>query len=575
MASILNEDDIAAGLSGSEQYWVYNALDCCVTEEVRDVLARRLALDPRCNRTYHFELSCQAPALAMMLRGAAFDEAAASKGIREWQAEEVQLTASCCRLIGPYWGDTEQRKGKCDVDSKPHRWTSSVVVRRKAAKDAGCTEAELPVKFLRDDAAHCIKCARSRLVASHFNPLSASQVIKLLYTNLALPVQHSRKGERGITSDDEALDRLMHAKGTEDDEAEILRNILDVRKAHKQIGFLKSRRSADGRLRSSVNVGATETGRWSASKDPFREGTNVQNIADRSRNVIVADPGLWLGYADLEQAESKIIAYDAECPQDIEDHESGNTHIGLCRSLFPELPWGSGPDKEIAQTKLPWNAEHDYYRVAKIVRHGTNIAMSGQSLAREIHSKKARGDELREGYFARYPENLRRQNEIKAQVREHGILITPLERKRQFFGRLWDAGTQREGLAQTQQGTVADLLNLALRRIWRELDGGVNIFNSPRPSDPNRVWLLAQVHDAILFLIRPHDIATLRRVLELMTIPIMLHGRLCTIGTEVQIGTNFRHFDAKRADTVGGLASWKVEGDKIRVFNTKEDLKCV
>jgi DNA polymerase I-like protein with 3'-5' exonuclease and polymerase domains len=283
---------------------------------------------------------------------------------------------------------------------------------------------------------------------------------------------------------------------------------------------------------------------------------------------------LWLFYADLEQAESRIVAYDAECEQDIEDHISGDTHTGLCRDLFPDLPWPNGlADKRVAQTPLPWDSTHDYRSVAKIVRHGTNIGMQGASIGREIHSDKKTGDRLREQYFERYPENLRRQKEIMAQVATTGILVTPVGRKRQFFGRLWDAGTQREGLAQTQQSTIADVLNLALWRIWKELDLGVNVMNAPRASDPNRVWLLAQVHDAILGLIRPHDITTLLRIKELMTVPIKIRGRVCTIPVEIFLGRNFRHFNPSQPKTIGGLAGWKIEGDKLRVFNTREDLK--
>jgi hypothetical protein len=562
MAVILNEQDIADGLEGSDRYWAYNGLDCCVTEEVRSVLHPRVASDPAVARTYGFELACQSPALAMMLRGTAFDEAACTRAIKEWEAEEKRLTDECLNAITGLWTGVKQRKGKCK-DEKPHQWNNA---KNRAAGDrVDCA----------DTLAVCIKCGCSKLVPSDFNPLSSAQVIRLLYEMLKLPAQHSRKGARGVTGDDEALDKLMHMEKVDDRDAGVIRAILGVRKAHKQIGFLKSKRSADGRLRQSVNVGATETGRWSASKDPFREGTNFQNIADRSRNVIVADPGLWLFYADLEQAESKVVAYDAEDQGYIDAHNAGDVHTFVAKMVWPELDWPGDPrgDREMADRKTPWDPDHSYRDYAKHVQHGGNIGQTPFGLSRDAHIPLKHAKEVYERMYGQaFPSVRRRQKEIMATVRETGILVTPLARKRQFFGRLWEASTQREGMAQTQQSSIADLLNLALWRIWNELDTRPNVFNAPRPSDPNKVWLLAQVHDAILGLIRPHDTKTLRRVIELMTIPTLIRGQVCTIAVDVQLGTNFRHFNPKKPETVGGLGGWKIEGDKIRVFNTRKDL---
>jgi hypothetical protein len=146
---------------------------------------------------------------------------------------------------------------------------------------------------------------------------------------------------------------------------------------------------------------------------------------------------------------------------------------------------------------------------------------------------------MRARYFARYPENLARQLEIRGRVRDSGVLVGPLGNTRRFLGRLWEDDVQREALAQTQQSTVAWMLNLALWRVWYELDTRLNIASTPRPSDPNRVWLLGQIHDALLGLVRPDDLATLRRVKEILETPILIHGRPLRIRAEIQIGPNW------------------------------------
>jgi hypothetical protein len=53
------------------------------------------------------------------------------------------------------------------------------------------------------------------------------------------------------------------------------------------------------------------------------------------------------------------------------------------------------------------------------------------------------------------------------------------------------------------------------------MDGRLNIASPPRPSDPNRVWLLGQIHDAILGLRRPGDDDAMRRVKAIMETPVL------------------------------------------------------
>src|SRR5579859_5007462 len=96
----ITEADIAAGLEGSDNYWAYNGLDCCVTRGVHDHLAPVLSADPNDRMIADFELACQSPAMAMMLRGAAFDESACSLEIRELEKDEKRLTGVCRSLIG-------------------------------------------------------------------------------------------------------------------------------------------------------------------------------------------------------------------------------------------------------------------------------------------------------------------------------------------------------------------------------------------------------------------------------------------------------------------------------------------
>lgn len=531
-------DPYGPGLDDTQKYWLYAANDVLGTRQAFDVLHPQLSGDSLV--LYNSAMSFQQPCLAMGLRGIQIDE-------RERKAAELRCAADEAaaieflnehELLKEVWDVTGARASALCGDHPAggrHNWTPRGVA----------ANSQL-----------CKHCGGARLVVQSFNPHSSPQCAHLLYDLLSLKRRYSKRynpdGTRPVTTDDEALEALAHKYP---DHADLLDRILAARGLRKQLGVLRARRDADGRWRSSSNVCAAETGRMSSSKSPYRTGGNAQNIADKNRGIFVADAGLELWYADLEQAESKIVAYSSDCPQDIEDHESGNTHVGLARTLFPQLPWHlegtPGEDgkpitaKQIASAPLPWKPDHDYYRIAKIVRHGTNIGMSAAGLQRQIHSDRRTAQALHAAYFDRYPENLRRQLELRRQVREEGRVVGPLGNIRTVLGRLWEDDTQRQLLAQVQQSTVAWMISLAMWRIWYEMDGRLNIGSAPRTSDPNRVWLLAPVHDAILGLRRPGDDDAMRRVKEIMECPVWIGDHLVRIGAEVAVGKSWLHDDLR------------------------------
>ena len=219
--------------------------------------------------------------------------------------------------------------------------------------------------------------------------------------------------------------------------------------------------------------------------------------------------------------------------------------------VWPELPWTGDDikDRALAETCPPFDPHHDYRIYAKRIQHGSNIGMTPVGIAREAHIPQAVAKEIQKRYFDAFHGVSRRQREIIHEVRTTGALRTFLGRRRQFFGRLWDDSTWREALAQTQQSTIGWIINMALWRVWNELDTCITPGQSPCITDPNKVWLLAQVHDALLFEVRAGDFETLKRVKELMTIPIPIKGRTLTIPVEIAYSSkSWKHSD---------LVEWK------------------
>ncbi len=521
-------------LDSTQQYHVYCCGDSMVAREAWDVL--RPMLSPEDEIVYKAGLSFQSVALTMTLRGVAVDPVARAEAIASCEKEEARLIAALRQdeELQEIWDSREEwdnkRDGFCRANPKKlsldsnHTWTP---------------RGALPQQQ------QCLHCAVSRWVVTPINPHSNPQMQHLFYDLLHMKVRHSNKPPYGITVDEEAREALA-LKYPE--HAALLDKIGAVHKEHKQQTCLASKVDADGRWRASYNVAAAESGRMSSSRSPRRTGLNKQNIADKNRHVIVADPGLVLWYADLEQAESNVVANDAECPEDIADHNTADVHTTLCRRIWKNLDgfaWTGdlAQDKALAQQPAPWDPDHDLRHYGKIVRHMTNIAATKYGIARSAHISLEAADAMRNGYFAAYPRNLARQLEIRREVKETGELTNPLGRRRTFLGRLYDESTMKEALAQTQQSTIADMLNVAMWRIWYELDTRFNMGVAPKPADPNRVWLLAQVHDALLGLVRPGDDGTLARIKTIMETPVRIRGNLVTIRCEIALGPTWRKSD--------------------------------
>lgn len=546
---IVTEDEIDQRRPPMHRHWVYNDLDCGVTSEVAAHHLPILAADPERERYYRFAFAQQAAAYAMTLRGVLVDPVAREAALKEVEAEERREVERLQGLVGPHWHETEPRVGKC-ADDKPHRWSNGELERKRHIK-------ENLDGFSHDDAtATCVKCGASRLVAKSLNPHSHLQVRKLLYDNMGAKPQRNHKTNE-ISTDDECLGRVKERDTTA---APIVEAILAARGARKQVGLLRAPVDTDGRWRSSFNVGAAVTGRWSSSGSPWFTGGNLQNIAPRSRNVFVADPGTVLWYADYEKAESNIVAHDAEDENYIRAHMAGDTHTYVCRLVWPDArPWSREPvptncgrkhdgthppdccDRGMAEHAAPWDPHHPLRWYGKHVGHGVAIGMTEHGIARDARIKLKEAKAAREAFMGAFPRVAARQNEIWQDVVDTGLVTSPLGRVRVCLGRIHGDGanaTRREALAQIQQSMIVDWVSIAMMRVWLELDRGSE---RPRPgTDTNRAWVLAQIHDALLGAVRVGDDATLARIVELMQISMDIRGRRVCIPVEVKVGRDWR-----------------------------------
>lgn len=526
MARVISEAD-AADLHGAQRHFAYNGFDCCVTREVYDVLAPRLT--PQTRRIYKYEMGCQAPAMAMMLRGVKVDRTKIAEAIVTLEADYAQTVVRSNALVEDIWDATELETGICQKGSE----TRQKSVRHKWPK--GVSDAER----------QCSVCGAPRTVRALFNPNSESQAKHLFYELMRVPPQTNKKGE--VSLDKECLEKIARKFAKVERCVLVVGCVQQARGIRKQVGVLKSGISTDGRCRSTFVVGGAWTGRWSSTASPFDEGTNLQNIAEKLRYIFVADPGMELFYADLEQAESCCVAHLAGDENYIAAHKSGDVHTYVSRLLWPDLPWTGdlNKDKKIAsETRPEWDRDHDYRYNAKRIQHGSNYLLSSIGVARIAHIPQAASAEAQGRYFDAFPGIKEWHYATIAEQKVAMSLVSPAGRYCQFFGRPWDDHTKKQGVAFKPQSLVADILDVALWQVWDELD-------------PDMLWLLAQVHDAILgefrkgatIIRRGERITPATRLLELMRVPVDIKGidgvtRKMTIGVEMKCGQNWSKYNA-------------------------------
>lgn len=490
------------------QHQIYNALDCAVTLEIFEELSPQLEAGNRANiyfdpqdafvnwsklskeeragivassaqLTYNFERAMQGPALELMLRGFRVDLYWRDKSVALLRSQDARLTRQLNRFAFEVWG-----------------------------KD--------------------------------LNPNSHAQLKAFFYGVMRLPEQYKYdKGEKKVTTDRDALeklaDRYFYSRP-------FINHILAIKEVRKKISVLTTEVDADRRMRTSYNVTGTESGRWSSSKSAAGTGTNLQNITEELRRAFVADPGYKLGYVDLSQAESFAMGWliwllfgDSVY---LDACGSGDLHTSVARLVWPSLPWTGErrADRDIAERAF---YRHFTFRdMSKRGGHGTNYYGTPPTMARHLHVTTAVMETFQTAYFAAFPGIRRYHLWCGQQLGIHQFSLTPLGMGRHFFSRPNDDSTLRELIAHLPQSMVAQLLNLALYRIWK--------------AEP-RAILLAQIHDAIVFQYKEEsEQDVLPTVQRLMSTPLHYRGRTLTIPSDIAVGWNWQKQDPEKKLSLDG-----------------------
>lgn len=310
----------------------------------------------------------------------------------------------------------------------------------------------------------CLELLVSIELGYSVNLRSPKQLQTLLYTDMNL------KGGVSKSTGEENL-KILQAKYPGLDVLNYILQHRGIEQVYKNI--LSAQADDDHRMRCSYSP-TTTTGRFKSSKNPFRSGTNLQNIPrdKRIRAMFIPDSGNVLIECDLEQAELRAVAYLANEPNLIHllEEDGVDIHVEMAKGIFQK--------DEISKEER---------QLGKRIVHAGNYLISARGLVRacriemglDIKESHAKG--LLRNYFLQFPMIKLWHKEIETTLgRCQRTLVTPFGRERQFFER-WGAELFRKATAYLPQSTIADLLNKIMLK-WE--------------ADHTIGCLLLQLHDA-------------------------------------------------------------------------------
>ncbi len=288
-----------------------------------------------------------------------------------------------------------------------------------------------------------------------FNIASPKQLGKVLFEELQLP--GGKKTKSGYSTAADVLEKLSP-------EHDIVAKVLEYRGLTKlkstYADGLAGYIAEDERIHTTFHQTITATGRIS-SADP-----NLQNIPMRTelgraiRKVFVPGEGCCFTDADYSQIELRILASMSGDEALIEAYrENRDIHRATAAKVFHT------PYEEVTPLQR---------RNAKAVNFGIVYGISSFGLSQNLSVSRAEAKEYIEAYFQMFPGIKAFLDQEVKDARECGYSTTLFGRRRpvpelkssNFMQRQFG---ERVAMNAPIQGTGADIMKVAMLRVWEEL----------------------------------------------------------------------------------------------------------
>lgn len=322
-----------------------------------------------------------------------------------------------------------------------------------------------------------------------FNINSPKQLGEILFEKLQLP--GGKKTKTGYSTAADVLEKLAP-------EYPIVDEILEYRGLTKLKSTYAEGLAAyireDSRIHSSFNQTITATGRISSTEP------NLQNIPMRMelgrmiRKVFIPKEGFVFTDADYSQIELRVLAHMSGDEQLIEAYKMDeDIHRITAAKVFHT------PFEEVTDLQR---------RNAKAVNFGIVYGISSFGLSQDLSISRKEAAEYIEQYFATYPgvkEFLDKQVE---DAKRDGYVTTMFGRRRpvpelassNFMQRSFG---ERVAMNSPIQGTAADIIKIAMIRVWRRLK-----------EENLKSKLILQVHDELLIETAENEMEQVKKILD-------------------------------------------------------------
>ena len=331
------------------------------------------------------------------------------------------------------------------------------------------------------------------LAGQEFNINSPKQLGTILFEDMGLPLEYTKKTKTGYSTAVDVLERLAPI-------APVVSKILDYRQITKlQSTYVIGLQDAileDGKIHTRYVQDLTQTGRLS-STDP-----NLQNIPVRleqgrliRKAFVPSLENSVLLASDYSQIELRVLAHISQDQHLIEAFQQGaDIHTSTAMRVF-------GIEK--AEDVTPNDR-----RNAKAVNFGVVYGISDFGLSNNLGISRKEAKNYIDTYFERFPGIKNYMEAIVREARDKGYVETLYKRRRELpdiNSRNFNVRNfaERTAINSPIQGSAADILKVAMINLDKALtDAGLS------------TRMLLQVHDEIVLEVPMAELETVKAMVK-------------------------------------------------------------
>jgi len=310
-----------------------------------------------------------------------------------------------------------------------------------------------------------------------FNINSPKQLRGVLFEKLKLPV--IKKSKTGPSTDEEVLRSLA---GSHKLPALLLeyRQLMKLKSTYVDtLPELVDKKT--GRVHTSFNQTATETGRLSSSNPNLQNIPIKTDIGRKIRQAIIAESrDDYLLSCDYSQIELRLLAHICQDENLISAFkEDKDIHKATAALIY-------GLDNENDVTD-------EMREIAKRVNFGIIYGLTSYGLSRDLNITQDEAQAFIDAYFLRYPKVKEYMQEQIKKAEKDGFVTTILERRR-YIPEINNKNqairqfAQRKAINTPIQGSASDLIKLAMIQIYKQIK-----------QNSLKAIMILQIHDELVF----------------------------------------------------------------------------